>query len=248
MPLVVRPLLLVMFAATLALAPEGARAEWRRTSDIELNTAFTLEEGSLSVGILSPLTVGVTESFQASIHPLLLLLGQPSLAFRLRVTPADDVTVSMNLAGAWSFIERETREGLPASEAEGAQIGFPGMLQLTSTASLRLGRRWVVSAGAGLASDFLGEDPVRLLAELHLSAHWLPASRHLVMAQVMGNLPLTEEAELTRPSAQILYAWAVGARVQIAAGVGFGEWVWETSSGARSTVRVLPMLDVWFRF
>lgn len=237
--------------ATLAAGAIGsvARAEWRRTTDIELNTAFTLEEGTLSIGILSPLTVGVTESFQASIHPVLLLLGQPSLAFRVRLTPVGDVTASLNLAGAWSFIQRETVGGEPSSAAtEGERVGFPGTLQLTETTTFRLGSRFLLSAGGGFATDFLGEEPVRGLVELHLSVHWLAAARHMLMVQLMTYLPVTEAVRWLRPSAQLLYAWAAGSSVQLALGLGLGEWVWEKSDTRRTTLPVFPMVDVWFRF
>ena len=224
-------------------------AEGRRTSEVELNTAYTLEESSLSVGILSPLTVGVTESFQASIHPLLLLLGQPSMAFRLRLTPVGDVTVALNLTGAWSFIARETEDGTSASAAtEGERVGFPGTIQLSSTVTFAVGRRWLLSIGGGPAADFLGDYPVRGLIELHGSVHWLPAVRHLLMAQVLGYLDLTHGGALVRPTAQFVYGWSPSARLHLLAGVGIGEWTWEADSGGRRSVRVFPVVDVVFRF
>lgn len=232
----------------LLLSARGAHAEWRRTTDIELNTAFTQEEGSLSIGILSPLTVGVTDSFQAAIHPLLLLLGQTSVALRVRVTPIEDVSAALNLAGTWSFIDRETRDGIPSAEAGDAEVGFPGTLQLTETTSFRLGQQALLSAGGGVASDFIGATPIRGLLELHVAAHWLPATRHLLMLQLLGYVPFTEAARLVRPSAQVLYAWSASSRVQIVVGMGIGDWTWETSEGGRSKVRVFPIADLWFRF
>lgn len=233
--------------ATWLLSPAPAHAEWRRTSDIDLNTAYTLEEGALSVGLFAPLVVGVTDDFQASIHPLLLLLGQPSLAFRLRVTPVDDVTVSFNLSGAWSFIERETASG-SATPTGDETFGFPGTLQLTETTTLTLGRHALFSFGAGVAADFLGEVPIRGLLEVHLSAHLLPAPRHLIMLQLIGFIPFTEEVDLVRPTAQVVYAWSAGSRVHLALGLGLGEWTWESADGSRTTLNLFPVLDVWFRF
>lgn len=224
------------------------RAEWRRTSDIELNTANTLEEGSLSIGILSPLTVGVTDDFQAAIHPVLLLLGQPSLSLRMRLTPAGDVSAALNLGGAWSFIRRETSDGRTGLEAGGDKVGFPGTLQLTETTTFRVGGRVLLSAGGGVAVDFLGEDPERGLLELHASAHWLVTARHLLMLQVMGLLPFTERVSLLRPTTQVLYVWSITSSVQLAIGLGLGDWPWRTSESGRTTVHLFPLLDLWFRF
>jgi hypothetical protein len=245
---VARLLVLALVLPAASFAAPSARAEWRRSTDIELNTAFTLEEGTLSIGLLSPLTVGVTDSFQAAIHPVLLLLGQPSMALRLRLTPVDDIAAALNVAGAWSFIRRETSDGRTTGEADGDPVGFPGTLQITETTTFRVGERVLLSAGAGVAGDFLGLEPVRGLIETHLSLHWLAAARHLLMLQLMGYLPFTEKARLLRPSAQLLYAWSIGSTVQLALGVGVGEWVWESSDAERTTVRVFPLVDVWFRF
>ncbi|MCC6624214.1 MAG: hypothetical protein IT385_23385 [Deltaproteobacteria bacterium] len=237
-----------VLAATSLSAPL-ARAEWRRTSDVELSTAYTLEENALSVGVLSPLSVGVTESFQASIHPLLLLLGQPSLAFRVRLTPVDTFTVSLDLAGAWSFINRETEDGSSPSEAaEGELVGFPGTLQLGATMTWALGSHWLLSAGVGPAVDFLGDEPIRGMALTHLSVHWLPGPRHLLMFKASGYVDLTHDADLVRPTVQLAYSWAASARVHLLVGLGIGDWVWETSGGGRRTVRVFPLVDVVFRF
>lgn len=225
-----------------------ARAEWRRTTDVELNTAYTLEEGTLSIGLLSPLTVGVTDSFQAAIHPVLLLLGQPSLALRIRLTPTGAVSAALNVAGAWSFIRRETLDGRSGAAADGERVGFPGTLQLTETTTFRAGSRVLLSVGGGVAVDFLGEDPERGLFELHASAHWLVTARHLLMLQVMGLVPFTERVGLLRPSAQVLYAWSITSSVQLALGLGLGDWPWQTSESERTTVHVFPLLDLWFRF
>jgi len=229
------------------LSTGAARGEWRRPSDIELGTAYTLDESTLSVGILSPLSVGVTESFQASIHPLLLLLGQPSLAFRLRVTPVDDVTVATNLAGAWSFIHRQNESG-GTSEIDGQSFGFPGTLQLGATVTWAASKHWLVSGGAGAAVDFLGDSPVRGLVEVHAGVHWLPSARHLVMLNANGYIDYTHQGELVRPSAQLLYAWAASSRVHLMLGLGLGDWVWEEADGGRRKVNVFPLVDVVFRF
>ena len=245
------------------MASSAARAEWRRTSDLALNTAYTLEEGALQLGIISPLTVGVTDAFQATFHPLLLLLGQPTLALRLRVTPVDDVTVALNVAGGWSFVQKEDRNGTPVAQARrtlrrpwtpdgttelDVDVGYPGTLQLTATMTIRLGKSWLVSWGFGPALDFLGADPIRGAAEVHLSADWLISAKHLLMVQLSGYVPVSEAVRLLRPEAQLLYGWAISDRVQLSAGLGFGDFLWSASESRRTTFPVLPIVDLWFRF
>jgi len=191
----------------------------------------------------------VTESFQASIHPLLLLLGQPSLAFRVRLVPISELTVSLDLAGAWSFINRETEDGESPSEAsEGEAIGFPGTLQLGATLTWALGSDWLVSTSVGPAVDFIGDRPVRGMVMLQASLHWLAGPRHLIMLRLSGYLDLTHVAALIRPVAQLAYSWAASSRVHLMLGLGLGDWVWEAADGGRKAVRVFPIGDVVFRF
>lgn len=235
--------------AVLVLGQGAARAEWRRTSDLQLNTAYTLEEGALQLGIVSPLMVGVTDAFQAAFHPLLLLLGQPTLALRLRVTPVDTVTIALNLAGGWSFVGKEDRDGNPeAAAADGTEVGYPGTLQLVGTMTIRLGRSALLSWGFGPTLDFLGGAPIRGATEIHLSADWLITPEHLLMLQFSGYLPVTERVRLVRPEAQLLYGWAISDRVQLAVGASFGEFLWSASQAGRTTFPVLPTADLWFRF
>jgi len=89
---------------------------------------------------------------------------------------------------------------------------------------------------------------VRGLVEAHISLHWLAAPRHLLMLQLMGYLPFTERFALLRPSTELLYVSSIGKSVQLAVGLGLGDWVWKTSDAKRTRVHVFPLLDVWFRF
>ncbi|MCB9734419.1 MAG: hypothetical protein H6745_17665 [Deltaproteobacteria bacterium] len=234
---------LVLMACLASATP--AAAEWRRSHDITLNTAYTLEQGAVEIGILTPLSVGVTDEVQVAIHPILLLLGEPYVALRWQMTRVGAVTVATNLGASWSFIRRENEDGVPAS---GAGTGFPGVVQATATVTFKLGDSWLLSAGAGPAIDFLGADPVRGLAEVHLSAHWLLDESQLLMAQLQGYVRLTDRSELVRPLGELLYAVALSQGVSLAAGAGVGEFVFEESSSERRTLNLFPIIDLWFRF
>lgn len=225
-----------------------ARSEWRRTADIDWGTAYTLAEGSLSVGVLSPLIVGVTDEFHVSIHPILLLVGKPSLTLRYRVTPIGSVTVSVDVGGAWSFIRRVNLDGQEPAEGSTVATGFPGSLQATTNITFRVSPTWLFTVGTGGGLDFLGGSARRGLMEFHASAHWLPGPRHLVMLQASTLVDLTGSGGLVRPTVQAMYAWAAAPRVQLGVGLTVGRIVWETGPGQATNIYAFPILDAWFRF
>ena len=181
----------IIIALVLVLAPAAgtgaARADWRRSIDLNYGTAFTLEQGMVEIGVMTPLSIGVTDELQVALHPILLLLGQPYIALRWRASRYGVATVALNLAGSWSLIRREDEAGTPATEGTPGG-GFPGTVQLTATLTFRAGHDWLFSVGAGPGIDLLGARPIRGLAELHASAHWLIDASQLVMLHATGYL------------------------------------------------------------
>jgi len=212
------------------------------------NTAFTLEQGVVEVGIMTPLTIGVVDELQVALHPVLLLLGQPYVAARWRVTRPGDIGVALNLGASWSFIRREDRQGRPASPETEGVTGFPGTVQLTTTVTLRVGEGWLLSVGAGPAVDFLGERAVTGLVELHGSVHWIIDRTQLLALHASGYLGVTGDDPLVRPLAQLMYAVALSRIVHLGVGVGVGSFIFDTSETERRTLKVFPVADLWFRF
>ncbi|PKN58927.1 MAG: hypothetical protein CVU56_02990 [Deltaproteobacteria bacterium HGW-Deltaproteobacteria-14] len=241
----------IIIALVLVLAPAvsigAARADWRRSIDLNYGTAFTLEQGMVEIGVMTPLSIGVTDELQVAIHPVLLLLGQPYIALRWRVSRYGVATVALNLAGSWSLIRREDEAGAPATE-ETPGSGFPGTVQLTATLTFRAGRDWLFSVGAGPGIDLLGARPTRGLAEVHASAHWLIDASQLLMLHATGYLDTSDGGRLLRPSLELMYAVALSNVVHLGGGVGFGEFIYEPNTDERKTLHVFPVADIWFRF
>ncbi|PIE15965.1 MAG: hypothetical protein CSA66_07915 [Proteobacteria bacterium] len=237
-------------ALTLLIAIATARpaaADWRRTVDLNCGTAFTLEQGMVEVGLLTPLSVGVTDDVQVALHPILLLLGQPYIALRWRATRYDDVTLAFNLGTSWSFIRREDAEGDPSPEDPKADLGFPGTLQLDATVTFRVGDGWLFSVGGGPAMDLLGARPIRGLAELHASIHALIDRAQLVMLQASTYIDVTGAVDVRRPLVTLMYAVALSDAVHLGAGLGFGRFIYEPAAGVREELLVFPVADIWFR-
>lgn len=241
-----RASLAIVLLVALVVSTGTARADWRRTTELSYGTAFTLEQGMVEVGLMTPLSIGVTDELQVATHPILLLLGQPYIALRWRVSRLGLATVALNLAGSWSFIRREDESGAPAAEGTPGS-GFPGTVQLTATVTLRAGRDWLFSIGAGPGVDLLGARPTRGLAEIHASAHWLIDASQLMMVHATGYLDASDDGHLLRPVLELEYAVALSNVVHIGAGVGFGEFIYEPNADERRTLRVFPVVDIWFR-
>jgi hypothetical protein len=224
----------------------SARAEWRRMTDVNYNTAYTLEEEGLEIGLLSPLTVGVTDELQVAIHPVLLLLSQPNIAIRWRVTQEATTTLALNLAASWSFIRKVDAEDR-STAAEGVATGFPGTLQLTAVTSIRLGENWLLSGSTGPAVDFLSDRAIRALATVHAGIHWLINEDQLLMLQGQTSIQLTDGLQTRRTSGELVYAVGLSRITHLAIGVGVGRFVFETSDSQRDVLNVFPVVDLWFR-
>jgi hypothetical protein len=234
---------LALVVGLLMTAPRAARAEWRRNADVVFSTAYTLQEGALAMGLVGPLDIGVSDTLQLGVHPILLLVGKPSVALRYRLTPVSPVTFALSAGASWSFIGRVDAEGRDSAAAES---GFPGSAHLTLLATIALRDDLILTAGLGLGADFLGDRLVRGLVPLQLGLHWRAGPSHLVMAQALGQVA-TDDGALRRPALQLLYGYALSPLVQVTLGLSLGPLTWQTESRAR-TLSAFPLADLWFRF
>jgi hypothetical protein len=235
----------VAVAVTLGRGGQS-RAEWRRNADVVFNTAYTLQEGTLMMGVLGPLDIGVTDALQVGLHPILLLVGKPSVAVRQRLNPVGPLTFALTAGASWSFIERVDGEGREVTADSEGVTGFPGAVHLSLIGTAELSPWLTLTAGAGLGADFLGDSFARAFIPLQLGVHQRLGDTHLLMAQAL--LQLTPvEGGLRRPSLQLLYGLSLTPLIQLATGLSLGPLPWQTASGGRD-IAAFPYVDVWFRF
>lgn len=223
----------------------AARGAWVRPSELTYNTAHTLEAGQLEVGILSPLQYGVSERVQVGLHPILLLIGAPNLAVRWRVTPAREVTVSLDLSAWWSLLRRENELAIPQSDGC-TNCGYPGQFQLTTTISWAVSRNVMLSVGTGPAFDFLDFEPYGVGAEVHGSLLWLITSDQLVMLHASGTFQIVGGQPQREPVVQLMYARACGT-MHVGVGLAFGDFPIAREFDTSESWFVYPVLDLWWR-
>ena len=236
---------LALAVVSLALG-ESARAEWRTNADVAFNTAYTLQEGTLMMGVLGPLDIGVSDTLQVGLHPILLLVGKPSVAVRQRLNPVGPLTFAMNAGASWSFIKRVDAEGEAPVEGSERPTGFPGALHLSLLGTAELSTQLTLTGGTGLGADLLGDTFVRAFIPAQLGLHQRLGARHLLMLQGLLQVRLTD-GKLRRPSLQLLYGLSLTPLIQLALGLSLGPAPWQTERG-QTSLAAFPLVDVWFRF
>ena len=235
--------LILLLIALLSACP--GRPAWTRGEDLSYGTAFTLEEGRYEIGLFAPFQYGVSDSVSVGMHPILVLLV-PNASMRYRFFESAGVALAANLGALWSFTGKEDREGAAAPEGGCETCGYPGTLQLTTTASWLPHRNLVLSVGGGVSAEFIDLDPHRVLGQVHASMAWLLEGKHLVLLQGSTHLGTEDSATLVRPSGQLVYAhdWD---GFMLAIGVAVGEFPIRLSDGTIAQWPVYPVIDVWWR-
>ena len=264
MGVLVQRLVPVSVALSLVMASPAAQATWEERADLIYTSANTLDSGEIEVGLFSPLQYGVTDRFQLSMHPVLLLMLTPHAAMRVRLLPDGAFTASLDMEGTWSLLDKvdqEDRRVLDARACDGC--GYPGSLQLSATGSWELTQRLLLSAGLGAVSDFLSFDHQETRIASHASLAWVIDPDNLLLLQAWSDFSPWEASPVGPYSAQITYAHAWGA-LHLALGLAFGDFqlVLEREAvhtlpgdsgavaiedGVVKDLPIFPMIDLWFR-
>ena len=248
----------------LLLGSHPAIATWDEREDLIYRTAHTLNEGEFEVGVFSPLQYGLNDQVQVAIHPILLLVLAPHIATRWRYLPEDTFTMSLDFEVTWSFLDRVDQAGRRVLDDNACRgCGYPGTIQVTTTASWEMVKGLHLSAGLGPAIDFLDVRPEKVMASTHVSLIWLIDRENLIMTHWGINVHPWEGSPVSGGYGQLMYAHAWGI-VHLGVGVALGEFALiqdgptVRSLPGRSDVLVqydgklydfpvYPMVDVWLR-
>ena len=260
--------LIVTVLTVLTASARPAQAIWTDGADLVYRSAHTLDEGEFEVGIFSPLQYGINDQIQISLHPILLLVLTPHASIRWRVLTEGPLTVAVELAATWSFLDEVNLYGHQIrDDAVCDTCGFPGSTQLTTTLSWQLDEHFTLSFGGGVGMEMLDVEPYRGFVELHTSLIWRIDNENLLMAHANMSIHPWNSDPTSNESLQLMYARAWGF-LHLGVGVAFGEFLFFTdvgsvrslpgSSGARVVhegnylampqgIPVYPVLDMWIR-
>ena len=257
-----------MMCALLAVpaASGTARATWSDHADLIYDTAYTLDQGEFEVGVFSPLTYGVNDRVQLSMHPIFLLILSPHVGLRWQVTPTGPWGVALNVEGTWSFLEPVDSEGREAIGNDCDDCGFPGSLHAWPIFSWEASPGLLLSGGVGPRFDFLDLRHENTALVTHSSVQWLIDPDNLLMMHAtFDTRPWENELDggIRDSVIQVTYAHAWG-MLHLALGVAIGDFdiIFEqgtvsgagTSSGTTTvsdgevaTWPVFPVIDLFFR-
>lgn len=254
-----------LLAAASVAAPAPALAGWLATDRVVTNTAYTLEEGELTIGLISPLQYGVTEDVTIAIHPILALLLTPNVGARVRVW-SEGVTVSVAASYTQTFLREvafeERAEGDSASpyvrpgDAESIASGFPGTVQAGVLVSIPLGDALTLTPYGGYTLDFFTEISGELVTHpsthgptVGLGLNWLIGDEDLLSVQVQGLIWSVPDRTAEIPTATVAWAHAWD-ELRLGIGVAAGRFpirVGEGVAGEIVEIPVYPYIDVWWR-
>lgn len=236
----------VLVLASLAALP--ARAEWRSVSQVTQGTAQTLEQGTFSIGIVSPLVAGLTNRLTVQTHPILDLLLVPSLGLRYRIAETPRAVVAATASFKRSFGVR------PASAQ--AEALAPGELVGGGLLSLFPSSEVALTGGLYHASHF--DEPIngRTVAfaqgiAASAQVHWLPRPDHLLQLSAYLRYGFAA-AGLERPVVTAAWThatrrWLGGAHVLVVVSVFDKVPGLPSQLSWLNELPVMPTVDLWWR-
>lgn len=250
--------------ATVALTAGQARAGWISPDRVVTNTAYTLEENELIIGVLSPLQYGVTEDVTIAIHPILALLLTPNVSARVRVWQ-EDAVVSIAASYSQTFLREVAFDARSAGDAatpyvrpgdtESVESGFPGSVQAGVLVSVAAGTETTFTPYAGYTVDFFTQLDSGLATQLSthgpvvgLGFNWLIGQEDLLSVQIQALWSVPDgRPEIPTGTVAWAHAWD---ELRLGVGVAAGRFPLRVGEGVAGEVidfPLYPYIDVWWR-
>ncbi|HQC44251.1 MAG: hypothetical protein ACOX51_00415 [Myxococcota bacterium] len=211
------------------LVPLNASAEFGNIRRVFSGTAYTLDEGELTVGIFSPLQYGVIDRVTVATHPILDLLLTPNLAVRFKVVDHPKVAFAISANYQQSFIS-VMKKNVPGSAAVYTTVSVPFIDAVA------------LSFQTGYSLDI---EPIRHGFMYGANIGWLVGQKDLLWLAVQGRYLFGQGAEIPTTIIAYTHAWY---QLRLSVGIAIGNF--PTQVGLKSSdilkFPVYPIIDVWW--
>lgn len=214
----------VVVLTALAVLPRVASAEFGEVRRVHDGTAYTLEKGEFSVGVLGPMQFGVLDELTVITHPVLHLLLTPNGVLRGKVLDGP-VTLALNLGYIQTFLDPR-------------HLRFPGTVSVFPLATVALSSRVALSGQVGYLLDV---SPVAHGVAFGGGVAVLVSPSDLLNLQVQDEY-YRDPTGIRRPTVLVTYTHAFY-RLHVRAGVAVGRFPLQVGSAA-TDIRNLPAYPV----
>jgi len=220
----------IVFCTVLYSASE-VKATWYETNRVVINSAQTLEEGEITIGLFMPLQYGIYDWLMFQAHPLLFLLISPNTGFKIKFLDSS-VVLSLSLSYSQTFLRSKENE-------------FPGSVQIMPQLSIPLGDVVVATLGSGYMLDI---DPINHNTVMLAGMNILVNESNLILGQVsLTYNNSTNTFELPQGLVMYVHAWH---SFHLGVGAMIGSILFRRGQSPEDVIDlpVYPVLDVWWRF
>ena len=125
-------------ALALLVGPRPARADFGDIRKITASTSYTLEKGSFTVGVISPIQYGILDNLLLTTHPLLYLLLTPNACLKWKIFDFPGVAMSLSASYIETFLVKDS---------------FPGSVSFFPSLTVPIGSHVSLSAQGGYVLD-----------------------------------------------------------------------------------------------
>jgi len=235
--LVQRHIIAMIFLGLVVIGRPGvAHAEFGEVGSVLDCTAYTLDKGELTVGVLGPIRYGIVDELMIVTHPVMYLLLTPNGLLRWKSFDDENAALSFNLGYIQTFLDSND---------------FPGTLSFFPLVTFPITRRVAVSAQTGYLLDF---SPLSHGIMFGSSISVLVTDSDLLSLHVQDEY-YWDEGGLATPTIILAYSHAFY-RMRIKVGIAVGRFPIEVGTTTRTSGEVVaryaelpvyPIIDLWWR-
>jgi len=222
-----RRVLIVLFI--LCLGQARAMADFDGIHSIVMNSAATLQDKEVMIGIFAPLGYGVNDDISLFLHPILELLLTPNLYVRGRVLARKNVDISIQIGYMQSFLDP-------------SRIDIPAVGHLLLLTTFYPGKNWSITVHGGYI--FL-LNPVDHGLQAGIDANWLFTPSNMVTLSISEQWFYHQRFQI--PYGMLVFTHAFDT-IRISAGLAFSRIPMQVGPSQVKILPVFPIIDVWWRF
>jgi hypothetical protein len=206
-----------------------ASAEFGTVRRVTSGTAFTLEKGEFTVGVIGPMQYGILDELQLTTHPVLHLLLTPNLCLKGKAVDSEFAVLAFSATYIQTFLNKDV---------------FPGTLSFFPSLTVPIGWRVALTVQGGYVLDVY---PIAHGVTFGGGVNVLATESDLLTAAVQAEW-YHDDRGIGRPTVMVTYTHAFY-QMRLSVGVAIGRFPIQVGDAAADFQEwpAYPMADVWWQ-